>query len=171
MGLGTIDLTSVACKLLESLIRDALATYMKQNGIFSNKHFGFITGLSTTFQHQKVLNKWTDSGSYVDVIYCDFKKAFDIKRVVNVLKYYSIQDPVLSWIETFLKDRKQRVLVNGAPSEWHDVISGIPQGSVLGAVLFVVYSNTLADAVTDSEVYCLPMTQKYSKVYLAKMMN
>ena len=59
--------------------------------------------------------------------------------MLNVLKYYSIQDPVLSLIEAFLKDHKQRVLINGAPSTWHDVISGIPQGSVLGPVIFVVY--------------------------------
>ena len=154
-----VSLTSVVCKLLESLIRDALVTYMKQNGLFSNKQFGFITGRSTTLQLLKVLDRWTeilDSGGYVDVIYCDFKKAFDTvphKRLVNVLKYHSIQDPVLSWIEAFLKDRKQRVLINGAPSTWHDVISGIPQGSVLGPVLYVAYINTLADAVTDSEVY------------------
>ena len=154
-----VSLTSVVCKLLESLIRDALVTYMKQNGLFSNKQFGFIIGRSTTLQLLKVLDRWTeilDAGGYVDVIYCDFKKAFDTvphKRLMNVLKYYSIQDPVLSWIEAFLKDRKQRVLINGAPSTWHDVISGIPQGSVLGPVLFVVYINTLADTVTDSEVY------------------
>ena len=104
-----VSLTSVVCKLLESLIRDALVTYMSQNGLFSNKQFGFITGRSTTLQLLKVLDRWTeilDAGGYVDVIYCDFKKAFDTvphKRLVNVLKYYSIQDPVLSWIEAFLK--------------------------------------------------------------------
>ena len=105
------------------------------------------------------LDSWTeilDFGGYVDVIYCDFRKAFDTaphKRLINVLQYYSIQDPVLSWIEAFPKDRKQRVLINGVPSTWHDVISSIPQGSVLGPVLFVVYINILADVVTNSEVY------------------
>ena len=154
-----VSLTSVACKLLESLIRDALLKYMKENKLISRKQFGFLKGRSTVLQLLKVLDRWTeilDRGGCVDVIYCDFKKAFDTvphRRLMSVLEYYGVTGPTLSWIRGFLSDRRQRVLVNGKDSEWHSVISGIPQGSVLGPVLFVVYINTMVEKDTKSEIF------------------
>ena len=78
-----------------------------------------IAGRSTTLQLLKVLDKWTenfDRGGVVDVAYCDFMKAFDTvphKRLINVLQYYSFQDPVLSWVKAFLFNRRQRIVING----------------------------------------------------------
>ena len=154
-----VSLTSIACKLLESYIRDSLVKYMKDNKFLTKKQFGFLAGRSTVLQLLKVLDRWTeilDSGGCVDVIYCDFKKAFDTvphRRLISVLDYYGVCDPVLSWIGDFLSNRRQRVLVNGQSSDWHDVISGIPQGSVLGPVLFVVYINTMVENETISDIF------------------
>ena len=80
-------------------------------------------------------------------------KAFDKvshKRLVKILKYYSLPVKVIDWIKCFLTNKKQRALVNGIASVWHDVISGVLQGSVLGPILFSVYINTLIDVVQHS---------------------
>ena len=144
---------------METLIRNALVDYMKENKLFSSQQYGFLNGRSTVLQLLKVLDRWTeilDHGGAVDIIYCDFMKAFDRvphARLIDTLHHYSIEDPVLSWIEAFLKDRKQRVIVNGRNSNWYDVLSGIPQGSVLGPILFVIYINSLPSTVEHSEVY------------------
>ena len=154
---------------MESIVRDALVKYMKDNLLFSDKQFGFLMGRSTVLQLLKVLDKWTeilDMGGSVDVIYCDFMKAFDTvphSRLLDVLEYYSVDDPVLSWIKSFLSDRKQRVMVNGVPSSWYDVVSGIPQGSVLGPVLFVIFINTLVDVIKDSDAFMFADDTKLSK--------
>jgi hypothetical protein len=154
-----VSLTSIVCKLLEAIVRDALIAHMKLNGLISKKQFGFLSGRSTVLQLLQVIDKWTDildRGGCVDVIYCDFMKAFDTvphRRLIAVLQYYGIDDPALSWIQDFLSERKQKVMVCGESSPWYNVLSGIPQGSVLGPVLFVIYINTMVEQDFKSDLY------------------
>ena len=83
-----------------------------------------------------------DEGDPADVVYLDFSKAFDKvpkARLLAKIKAHGIEGRVLNWISEWLTDRKQRMVLNGSYSEWCMVLSGVPQGSVLGPLAFILY--------------------------------
>ena len=108
------------------------------------------------------VTKWVDEGSPVDIIYLDLKSLCDKvphQRLLLKLKVRGIGNGMINWIEKWLIVRRQRIVVDGEVSNWKSVLSGVPQGSVLGPILFFIYINGLDDAIT-SKVLNLRTTQK-----------
>ena len=104
----------------------------------------------------RTINTWTgalDSGLGVDVIYLDYFKAFDSVphlRLISKLQAYGIRGNLLKWIENFLIGRQQKVILNGSSSKWNYVTSGVPQGSVLGPLLFILYVIDITDGLQST---------------------
>ena len=113
---------------------------------------GFTHGRSTVTNLIQALNIWTEALSHgipVDIIYLNYEKAFDKvpHKRVRELKCLGIRGEVLGWITDFLNERKQRVRINDEYSEYTTVLSGVPQGSVLGPTLFLLYVSQISSLV------------------------
>ena len=164
-----ISLTSQIVKLLERIIRIYLIQYLEVNNVFPDSQHGFRPGRSTVSQlveqYENILNALANKHN-MDILMLDYAKAFDTINhsiLLQKLKNLGISGKVGKWIANFLLNRNQRVAINGFQSNPSKVISGVPQGTILGPVLFLIYIADIADNITHSTVSSYADDSKVSK--------
>ena len=152
-----ISLTSQLCKVFEFIMMEALVDHLEKLCLLYESQHGFRRGrscLSNLLAFLEKATKAVDDGLSMDVMYLDLAKAFDKvphERLSRKLTSHGIEGEVRQWLENWLKGRQQRVCIDGHSSTWTNVVSGVPQGSVIVPILFLIYINDL-DLGVENEI-------------------
>ena len=166
-----ISLTSSFCRIFEYILFDKILFHLSFNNLITPYQFGFLPGRSSSSQLLSCLHDWYKSLSdnkLTNVIYMDISKAFDSVshlKLLKVLSSYGINTNILNWIQNFLSGRTQQVALGNELSSSLSVISGVPQGSVLGPLLFLIYINDLTASTSNDFTGGISLFADDTKVY------
>ena len=153
-----VALTSHIIKVFEKVLRKHIVAYMEENNLLNPGQHGFRAGrscLSQLLSHVENITQILEDGDNVDVIYLDFSKAFDkvdFLLTLRKIKLLGVTGNIGKWIYSFLTGRTQSVIVNGMTSSHSEVKSGVPQGSVLGPLLFLILLGDIDKSVSSAFV-------------------
>ena len=171
-GYRNVSLTSHLIKTFERVLVKPLVRYLESNGWMDAKQHGGRAGRSTLSQlilhHDQILQAM-EEGSNIDAIYLDFAKAFDKVDhglLLHKLKHMGVKGKLGRWIQNFLKGRTNEVLVDDQKSLKFLLKSGIPQGSVLGPILFLIYISDIGDKLNVEPLVYIDDTKAIKKIHI-----
>ena len=148
-----ITLTNGFSRIYEHIVSVKIFNHFFDNKLLTNKQFGFVPNRSSTIQLLTCLHSWFVlylKNEFTKVVYTDIQKAFDSvshKRLLKILNQYGLHESLIDWFDNFLNNRSQRVFINNKLSDSLKIYSRVPQGGVVGPLLFLIYTNDICSNI------------------------
>jgi len=166
-----IALLSTVPKVLERLVHNHLYAYLMNNNLINVNQSGFKKGDGTVLQLMRLVDEWAKSIDDPNIactaaVFLDVRRAFDTvwhDGLTYKLSRYGVKGALNMWVADYLTGRQQRVVINGVASSWGHTKAGVPQGSILGPLLFLVYINDIKDLPCSSNINCFADDTSLSK--------